>query len=350
MLNILLSLACLVGQFSAPALTAGKSSGRNDVGVKAILEPGPYVAAGSRLQPSVEIINSGEETEKYFDVRFRIGRLYDEVRTVDSVKPGLSVRVLFPEWTALAGSFIASCSTMLARDSNPANDTASRAFTAVRPLRLNVGNDQSATMLRKQTRDFLFSVELLGDTGALVSLAEVPVPSGWNVSLRDSTGRHEIKSLGRLDAGQRKYFRLRLTSPDTFPVGKSAPEPVTLAARAYCTADGSVADEAQLQVLPVPDEPAVHNFPNPFHAGTVFHLNLPFDGIVSLTVYNRAAERVATVLSRENVTAGYRFFSWPGRNDAGEPVAPGTYQYVLEYSSQGNTTRLVRKTVKTAPR
>ncbi len=345
--NWLVSLACLLAQLS-PVVPPPKDSVRHDVGIRAIIEPGPLVAAGHPLQPAVDVVNLGTETENYFDVRFRIDGLYDEIRTVESIRPGTSVRVVFPEWVAAAGTFLATCSTMLARDSNPTNDTARLVFTAVRPLRLQVGDSLSATMRRKETKDFIFYARLLGDTGATVDLAATSPPPGWTVSLRDSTGRHEITGLGRLSPGQKKQFRLRLTAPDSFSLGHSAPDPVTLAVRAYCPGDNSVADEAHLEIIPMPDEPDVHNFPNPFQRNTVFQLNLPQDGIVSLTVYTRAAELVATVIPRQRLPAGYHFFSWAGRNDAGEFIAPGIYQYLLEYSSHGRTSRIIKKLVKTA--
>lgn len=345
--NWLVSLACLLAQLYPAVPPSCKDSTRHDVGIRAIIEPGPLVAAGHPLQPAVDVVNLGTETEKYFDIRFRIDGLYDEILTVESVKPGTSVRVVFPEWVATAGTFLATCSTMLARDSNPTNDTASLVFTAIRPLHLQVGDDLSTTLRRKETKDFVFYAKLSGDTGATVNLAVTSPPQGWTVSLRDSTGRHEISGLGRLAPGQKRYFRLRLTSPDSFSLGHSTPDPVTLVVRAYCPADNSVADEAHLQIIPVPDEPDVHNFPNPFRRNTVFQLNLPQDGIVSLTVYNRAAELVATVIPRQRLPAGYRFFSWAGCNEAGEPIAPGIYQYLLEYSSHGHTSRIVKKLVKT---
>jgi flagellar hook assembly protein FlgD len=68
---------------------------------------------------------------------------------------------------------------------------------------------------------------------------------------------------------------------------------------------------------------------------------------VSLTVYTRAGERVCRVLNREDKSAGVQVVGWEGVNDNGRAVAPGTYEYMLDYVHQGKTDRIRKRLVVT---
>ncbi len=338
-----LLLAASPGQVVAPT-----DSLAHDVGAFNILEPGPIVAAGVWVQPRVEVTNYGTQTERYFDVRFRIGDLYNETQTIASIGPGSVVTVHFPPWNAIPGSYTAKCSTMLTTDSNPGNDAVELSFAVLRTLRLHVGYDQSAPMPPDTTRDFLFYAELESDTAAFVSLDRVTVPTGWDAWLYDSTGRHPITELGRLRPNQRKFFNVRIRSPFSYQIGATAPEPVAVVVRAFCSSDTGVVGEALLKLTPSPVVFDVHNFPNPVLDYTTFQVDIPADGVATLAVYNRAGERIATILDRAELVAGFHFIPWRVENEYGELVAPGTYQYLLEYSSRGRTSWLTKRLVVTA--
>ena len=345
---VVLSCLCLSIIASAPGRDADVPAAAvftHDVAVLRILEPDPLVAEGIEVVPRAEVVNLGTETERYFDVRFRFGDAYDAVTTVDSIRPGSSVPVSFPPWTTVHGIYTARCSTMLASDSNPDNNWADRVFVVLRPLGLSLEPDTSVRMGPGATRDFLFRLELSGDTAASVSLAESRVPAGWEVGFYDSSGTHEITALGRLQPGRVKTFAVRVSSPAAFRPGTAEPKPETVAVRAFCPADPTVFDDASLRITRVPVGFGVHNFPNPLKDRTTFQVDLPFDATVSLTVYNRAAERVARVLNREELPAGFRFIRWDGVDRRGRAVAPGTYQYLLEYTFRGETGRLESRSI-----
>jgi flagellar hook assembly protein FlgD len=110
--------------------------------------------------------------------------------------------------------------------------------------------------------------------------------------------------------------------------------------------DSMVADTALLNLTLVPGF-SVHNFPNPFSTSTTFVIGLPADGNVGLTVYTRAGERVCRVLEREDRTAGVHVVHWDAANDNGRAVAPGTYEYVLDYVHQGIADRICKRLVVT---
>jgi flagellar hook assembly protein FlgD len=90
---------------------------------------------------------------------------------------------------------------------------------------------------------------------------------------------------------------------------------------------------------------SVHNFPNPLSLRTTFVIGLPEAGEVSLTIYTRAGERVCKVLEHEGRPAGVHLARWEAVNDHGREVAPGTYEYVLDYVHQGETDRIRKRLV-----
>ena len=107
-----------------------------------------------------------------------------------------------------------------------------------------------------------------------------------------------------------------------------------------------IADTAVLSLTLVP-ELSVHNFPNPLSDHTTFVVGLPEIGKASLTIYTRAGERVCRVLANADLAAGFHMVPWAAVNDNGRPVAPGTYEYVLECSYDGTTDRIRNRLVVT---
>lgn len=102
----------------------------HDVGPTSIIQPPNRLAMGV-LTPRLVVANHGEGTET-FHVFFRIASeltsYFDSV-PVAALAPGESVTLTFSEWSARPGSYLARCSTALAGDANPGNDTLSRAVT-----------------------------------------------------------------------------------------------------------------------------------------------------------------------------------------------------------------------------
>jgi flagellar hook assembly protein FlgD len=107
-----------------------------------------------------------------------------------------------------------------------------------------------------------------------------------------------------------------------------------------------IADTALLNLALVPAF-SVHNFPNPFSGSTTFVVGLPDDGKASLTVYTRAGERVCRVIKNADMPAGVHMVRWDGVNDNGRNIAPGTYEYLLDYVHAGKTDRIRKKLVVT---
>mgnify|MGYP000605843106 CR=1 FL=1 len=106
-----------------------------------------------------------------------------------------------------------------------------------------------------------------------------------------------------------------------------------------------IADTAVLSLTLLP-EFSVHNFPNPFFTSTSFVIGLPEDGKVGLTVYTRAGERVCRILADADMTAGVHVVPWSGVSDKGRRIAPGVYEYLLDYVHAGKTDRIHKRLVR----
>jgi len=84
----------------------------------------------------------------------------------------------------------------------------------------------------------------------------------------------------------------------------------------------------------------LQNVPNPFNPSTQIHFELQRSGQVSLTVFDSAGRRVATLLSAVR-DAGQHVVNWDGRNDSGQTVAAGVYHSVLETADGRSSLRMV---------
>ena len=86
------------------------------------------------------------------------------------------------------------------------------------------------------------------------------------------------------------------------------------------------------------------NYPNPFsksrNGATNIAYNLPSASTVTLEIFDLRGARIK-VLNSGPQAAGMHFTAWDGRNDLGDPVPSGTYQYVLSSSGVVLTKQLV---------
>jgi hypothetical protein len=304
--------------------------------------------------PRARAKNFGEVAERFFGVEFRIGASYSRTATeTTALAPDSTIELTFPPWVAAAGDWPVSCMTMLPGDVNHANDTVSssvRVFTQS----LAIEPDQSDQLPVGQGKTYQFYALIQGDTGGIVEVARPSAPAGWSLRLGNATGAQDltdtdgdgIPDLGYVAPGESSWFSLDVTTPSGL-TGDTA----SLASRAFLITghlgdDSLVADTALLNLTLVPSF-SVHNFPNPFSDHTAFVIGLPDDGKASLTVYTRAGERICRVLESSDMPAGVHVVRWDGVNDSGRSIAPGTYEYVLDYVHAGKTDRISKKLVLT---
>jgi hypothetical protein len=331
----------------------------HDVGAAVILSPPLVVHEGDTVLPTAIIRNFGTVMERYFDVRFRIGVVYNEAVTVTSdLQPDGTIDLPFPRWTARLGAYLVSCSTMLARDTNRANDKVTTSIVVLPRLALRIEPDYLVPPERLEvgaTRTLGFWAMLEGSESDVVELVPPTMPSGWTGVLFDSAGRDTLRDtdgdsrpdLGAVPPGVRRYFNLRVEAPQALAgdTGQLAGDTVVIAG--FARSDRDARDSALLALRLVP-ELSVHNFPNPLEDHTVFVIGLPEDGDVTLGVFDRTGACVSRIIGRdgpEDLAAGVYHIPWDATNEHGLAAAPGTYQYVLDCTVQGKRRRIVKKLV-----
>jgi len=326
----------------------------HDVGAVAIISPSGGVRAGDTVIPKARIRNFGNREERFFDVRFRIGASYNEkVNVADVLPAGSTAELAFPPWVATAGDWAVSCSTTLGSDENRDND---KVLSSVRvfPQTLSIAPHQSVRIEAGQSRTYRFYALIQGDTGAVVEVAQPSAPPGWSVKLGNATGAGDltdtdgdgIPDLGYVAQGESSRFSLDVTAPsgmqgDTASLGQG----VFLVA-GHVADRLDIADTAVLTLTLLP-ELSIHNFPNPFSDHTSFVIGLPDAGKASLTVYTRTGERVCRVLTNADLPAGVHLVRWDCVNDKGRRIAPGTYDYLLDYTHAGRSERIHKRLVLT---
>ena len=325
----------------------------NDIGAVAILSPSGTAHAGGTVIPKARIKNFGSTAERFFDVRFCIGTSYSRTVTdTTALAKDSTMELTFPPWVATSGQWAVSCSTMLVGDANRANDKVSTSVQVFAQT-LQIGPDQSGQIPAGQGKAYRFYALTQGDTGGVVELKMgTSAPPGWRPVLRDSADAHDlvdkdgdgIPDLGYVAPGESCWFSLDVTAPSSI-----AGDTASLASRTFLVAghlgnDSLIADTAFLNLTLVPAL-SIHNFPNPFSTSTSFVIGLPEDGKVTLTIYTRTGEKVCRVLDNAAMLGGVHVVPWAGVNDNGRRIAPGTYEYVLDYMHAAKTDRVTKKLV-----
>ncbi len=83
------------------------------------------------------------------------------------------------------------------------------------------------------------------------------------------------------------------------------------------------------------------NYPNPFNPATTIRYRVGERAQpVKLEIFDMLGRKIATLVNRRQ-PAGHYEIQWDGRNDAGQPVASGTYLYRLEIGDFRQTRRML---------
>lgn len=98
-----------------------------DIGITEIVVPQGIVDSTDLIYPQVLVRNYGTNIQT-FNVTFKIGTGYFDMRT-KTIPAGVLDTVNFAGWVPIRGTYSTRCSTYLAGDVNPNNDTISGSFT-----------------------------------------------------------------------------------------------------------------------------------------------------------------------------------------------------------------------------
>jgi hypothetical protein len=87
-----------------------------------IISPIDTIAEGTIITPQACIKNFGNITES-FPVRFRIGSIYNKIKTISNLAPNDTITAVFDSiWTAVRGNYQVKCSTEVPKDLDSTND------------------------------------------------------------------------------------------------------------------------------------------------------------------------------------------------------------------------------------
>jgi len=99
-----------------------------DVGATQILAPIGTIDSSGLVIPRARVKNYGNITQT-FNVTFKIGDIYTSNLKTKTLQGGIEDTVNFNSWVPVRGIYTTKCSTYLAGDNNPSNDTMSRSLT-----------------------------------------------------------------------------------------------------------------------------------------------------------------------------------------------------------------------------
>jgi hypothetical protein len=212
---------------------------------------------------------------------------------------------------------------------------------------VSIEPDTSVIALAGEDNVYLLRVIASGDyedSYGLVNYSD----QGWDSWITDADG-NDISATGTMNPGDTMVIELHVTPPAEY--GSLAGSPILediieqRIVSAVSVSDDAVKDSALLfiQALPALD---VHNFPSPFSTSTTFIYSIPAEGEVSLAVFNRAGEHIATVIDGETRAPGIYTQAWDGRGANGQVLAPGVYLYALNLKpSQGRAQKAIKTTI-----
>ncbi len=143
------------------------------------------------------------------------------------------------------------------------------------------------------------------------------------------------------DQGAKKIFRVRQLALHNFQItdvySTNSGWPVGIAvAFSNVTSVEDIADDSRL-----PDGFALmHNYPNPFNAGTVIKYSLTESMPVKLKIFNVVGE-VVRMLVDEFQTGGTYTVHWDGRDESGRQIASGIYFYKISAGDFVQTKKMI---------
>jgi hypothetical protein len=263
---------------------------------------------------------------------------------------------VIPDSTAQAGEkdsttiFAESWTDPLVRDDAFAKTKVLGVLTS-----LNVEWDQDDRIFAGETKSYRFWVETQGNINDVIDLRVGNLQPDWIVEFYDENGNLKLvdtdqdglEDLGIVQPGERKWFSLKIKAPGRINL-IGIPDSFynqNLTVNGMASPNIGVEDSAFLRLRTIPNLD-VHNFENPFWDRTTFIFSIPAEGNIVLTVYNRAGEKIKSLIEGRKYKEGVHQVPWDGKNEVGKKLAPGTYLYLLEYTNKDNRVeRIYKKTV-----
>jgi hypothetical protein len=280
-----------------------------------------------------------------------IPALGGEVRIRLIVTPDLSAQAGEKDTTTI---FAESFSSPAVRDSAYVQTTVLGLVT-----HLDVEWDQDDRIFAGETKSYQFWAKTQGNIPDVVDLQIKNLQPEWICEFFDENGEHRltdsdndgIPDLGTVRPGEQKWFVVKIKAPGRINL-IGIPDSLyhnDLSVEGMTSQNINIKDSALLRLRTIPNLD-VHNYENPFWDKTTFIFSLPAEGNVCLTVYNRAGEKVRTIIDNQKFNVGVHQIEWDGKNDNRKKLAPGTYLYLLQYTDKDNRIQNIYKKMVIAKR
>lgn len=226
--------------------------------------------------------------------------------------------------------------------------------------RLNVEWDQDDRIYAGETKTYRFWAETEGNINDVVDLRIDQLQPEWTVEFYDENGVQRLvdtdgdglEDLGMLRPSEQKWFTIKIKAPGKINL-IGIPDSFynqNLTVNGTTSQNFNIKDSAFLRLRTIPNLD-VHNFENPFWDRTVFIFSIPAEGNIALYIYNRAGEKVKTIINNTKFREGVHQIPWDSKNDNGKKLVPGTYLYLLEYTDKDNRIeRVFKKAVIAKPK
>jgi hypothetical protein len=300
-----------------------------DAGVTAIVEPDTLIPSGS-IAPEVRVLNCGSSPIS-FPVVFRItdsagAPVYRDSQEVSGLAAGETLQVSFANWQAPNGLYVVTCSTQLAHDESPANDTLSRGVKVVTHdvgvSRILAPRDSAwagdTVIPQAMVHNYGSVSETFDVFCSVFSLESLPgldysdststtVGAGDSSSVSfscwvpDQVGRFEVECFTRLAA-------------DPYPENDTATETLNVLEHVGIrTGKGEIVLTTDVRVMQ-----------NPAPGRVVLDVSLSKPGRAELVILDASGRRVATLLRSQEPEGSYRII-WSGSDQSGRQLASGLY-------------------------
>jgi hypothetical protein len=83
------------------------------------------------------------------------------------------------------------------------------------------------------------------------------------------------------------------------------------------------------------------NYPNPFNPATTIRFALPIESTVRFDIFNILGQRVATLINREQYSAGYYEVVWDARDEFGRELSSGIYIGRISTDAYNSTIKMI---------
>ncbi|NQV14205.1 CotH kinase family protein [bacterium] len=104
---------------------------------------------------------------------------------------------------------------------------------------------------------------------------------------------------------------------------------------------GAANTTSGIEPTPVaPETFKLHNFPNPFNAETTIRFNLPWNGTVSVSVFDLSGRLVSELFHGMSQKGEYEI-AWNARDSSGQPVSTGIYLYQIQIKGYRKTQKML---------